>query len=91
MRQRVHELGGVMSNEAVKAAAAYQDSLQDMQTAFGGLKRGLMTEFLPSITKVMDGLTEIFSGDSDKGIAMISEGVDELVTTIRDKLPEFLD
>ena len=91
MRQRVHELGGVMSNEAVKAAAAYQDSLQDMQTAFGGLKRGLMTEFLPSITKVMDGLTEIFSGDSDKGIAMISEGVDELVTTISDKLPEFLD
>lgn len=91
MRQRVHELGGVMSNEAVKAAAAYQDSLQDMQTAFGGLKRGLMSEFMPSITKVMDGLTEIFSGDSDKGIAMISEGVDELVTTISDKLPEFLD
>lgn len=91
MRRRVHELGGVMSDEAVKAAAAYQDSLQDMQTAFSGLSRGLMSEFMPSITTVMDGLTEIFSGDSDKGIQMISDGVDNLVTTISDKLPMFLD
>jgi hypothetical protein len=57
MRDRVHELGGVMSDEAVKAAAAYQDQLQDMKTAFGGLSRGLMSEFLPSITQVMGGLT----------------------------------
>ena len=34
MRQRVHELGGVMSDEAVKASAKYKDSLQDMTTAF---------------------------------------------------------
>lgn len=90
MRQRVHELGGVMSGEAVKAAAAYQDSLQDMQTAFTGLTRGLLIEFMPSITTVMDGLTEIFAGDSDKGIAMISEGVEKIVNTISNKLPEFL-
>ena len=37
MRDRVRELGGVMSDEAVKAAAAYQDQMQDMQTAFSGL------------------------------------------------------
>ena len=34
MKDRVHELGGVMSDEAVKSAAAYQDQLQDMKTAF---------------------------------------------------------
>ncbi len=91
MRQRVHELGGVMSDEAVKAAAAYQDSLQDMQTAFSGLSRGLLQEFMPGITTVMDGLTEVFSGNSEGGIAMISEGIDDLVTRISEKLPEFLD
>lgn len=54
MRDRVRELGGVMSEDAVKAAAAYQDSLQDMQTAFSGLSRNLLAEFLPSVTSVMD-------------------------------------
>lgn len=91
MRQRVHELGGVMSDEAVKNAAAYQDALQDMQTAFQGLSRGLLSEFMPSITSVMGGLTEIFSGNSDKGIQMISEGIDDLAQKILDGLPQFLD
>lgn len=91
MRQRVHELGGVMSDESVKAAAAYQDSLQDMQTAFSGLSRGLMSDFMPSITSVMDGLSEIFSGDSDSGIEMISNGVDGIVESISDKLPQLFD
>lgn len=91
MRDRVHELGGVMSDEAVKAAAAYQDSLQDMQTAFSGVKRGLTQEFLPGITSVMDGLTEIFSGNSEDGIGMISDGVSSVVDTISSELPEFLE
>jgi hypothetical protein len=91
MRQRVHELGGVMSDEAVKAAASYQDSLQDMQTAFQGISRGLMSEFLPAITTVMDGLTEAFSGDGDTGLALISQGIDDFVAKLNDKLPAFID
>lgn len=90
MRQRVHELGGVMSDEAVKAAAAYQDSLQDMTTAFDGLKRGLMGEFMPAITTVMDGLTEIFAGDSDNGIGLVTQGIDRLVSNISEKIPEVM-
>ena len=91
MRQRVHELGGVMSDDAVKAAAAYQDSLQDMQTAFSSLSRGLLSDFMPGITQVMDGLTEIFSGDSENGIAIVSQGVDTVISNITDKLPQFLE
>lgn len=62
MRQQVHALGGVMSNDAVKSAAAYQDSLQNMQTALGGIKNTLLSDFLPSMVEVMDGLTAVFSG-----------------------------
>lgn len=91
MRQRVHELGGVMSDESVKASAAFQDSLQDLGTAFDGLKRGLVGDFMPGITTVMDGLTEIFSGDPESGIAMITEGIDGVLTTMTDNLPMFLD
>lgn len=59
MRDRVHELGGVMSNDAVKAAAQYQDSLQDMTTAIDGAKRGLFTALLPAVTAVMDAISNI--------------------------------
>ncbi len=87
MRKRVHELGGVMSNDAVKAAAAYQDQLQDMQTAFSGLQRNLLANFMPSITTVMGGLTDIFSGDYDAGIETFSQGIDEVAAKITDTLP----
>lgn len=90
MRLRVHELGGVMSDEAVKAAAQYQDSLQDMKTAFGGLGRSLTVEFMPSITKVMDGLTEIFVGNTGAGIQMISQGITQILSKIHTELPKFL-
>lgn len=90
MRQRVHELGGVMSDEAVQSAAAYQDSLQDMQTAMTGLKNGILADFLPSFTMVMDGLTEIFSGDSGTGVGMIKEGITSIGDTISEALPDIV-
>lgn len=91
MRQRVHELGGVMSDEAVKSAAAYQDSLQDMKTAFSGLSRGMMSEFLPSVTSVMDGITEIFAGNGDSGIALISSGISDFVDNINTVMPQIME
>ena len=91
MRDRVHELGGVMSNEAVKAAAAYQDSLQDMQTAFQGLSRGLTQEFLPGITTTMDGLAELFTGNGETGLALISQGIDGLLGNLTEQLPKFME
>lgn len=91
MRDRVRELGGVMSEDAVKAAAAYQDTLQDMQTGFDGLKRNLISDFLPGITQVMDGLTDLTTGDYDMGGSKIAEGVDNAISVITDKLPAFMD
>lgn len=89
MKDRVHELGGVMSNEAVKAAAKYQDSLQDMQTAFAGLKRGMMAEFLPAMTTVMDGLAELFSGGD--GVEKIADGMGQFVDKLTETVPRVLD
>ena len=88
LKDRVHELGGVMSDEAVKAAAAYQDSMQDMKTAFSGVSRGLVSELLPSWTTIIDGLTEIFSGSTEKGAQMISDGVDAAINQINKLLPQ---
>lgn len=88
MRQQVHDLGGVMSDEAVKASAAYQDSLQNLQTAFDGFKRGIGSDFLPSITKIMDGVSGIFSGDEEweknlsEGIQSLGENVEKVLPTV---------
>jgi len=82
MRRAVHDLGGVMSNEAVKSAALYQDTLQDMQTAFSGLKRGIMFNFMPAITTAMQGLTKIFGGNGDEGIQQLSDGINQFVQNI---------
>ena len=88
MKDRVHELGGVMDDEGVKAAANFQDQLQDMQTAFSGLSRNMLTEFLPDMTSVMSGLTEIFSGNTEGGLSQISEGINGIVDGITAALPE---
>ena len=89
MRDRVHELGGVMSDEAVKSAAKYQDTLQDMQTAFSGLQRGIQSDFMPAITTVMEGLTELFSGGD--GIGKINEGVTLFINKLVDGLPKMIE
>ena len=88
MKDRVHELGGVMSDEAVKAAAAYQDSLQDMKTSIGGIVRGITSEFMPGITSVMNGLTEIFIGNGDSGMAMISNGISDFTDKLSKTIPK---
>ena len=88
LKEQVHELGGVMSDEAVKASADYTDSLQNMQTSFSGLKRNLMSQFLPSVTKTMDGLSKVFSGD-DSGIGQIQEGIKGIISDLTALAPEF--
>lgn len=91
MRQKVHELGGVMSDEAVKASAQFKDSLQDLKTGFDGLKRNLMSEFLPGMSTVMDGLSEILMGNTDEGLEIISSGIDDVIAKFTDELPKFLE
>lgn len=87
MRQQAHDLGKVMSDEAVKAGAAYEDSLYNLQTAVGGLKNKLGSSLLPSIVKVMDGLTGIFTGD-DSAIGKLSEGISNLADKILESIPK---
>lgn len=91
MRDRVHELGGVMSDDAVKASAAFEDSLQDLNTAISGAKRNLVSDFLPGFTMVMDGLQELLVGDMDKGAEIIEQGVEQIVQRIEEVGPKLMD
>lgn len=88
MREQVHELGGVMSDDAVKAAATYQDELQNMNTAFDGVKKNMVSKFLPGMSQVMNGLSKVFSGNG--GIEEIRKGLENVVGNISALAPQFL-
>lgn len=90
MKDRVHELGGVMSNEAVKAAARYQDSLQDMKASFSGLKNSLISEFLPGMSTVMDGIASLAIGE-DSAQSTISSGISQILESMNSSLPRLFD
>ena len=61
MIDKVHDLGGVMGEDAVKASARYQDSLQDMQTAFDGIKNGVGAKLLPVLADFMDKVADFIT------------------------------
>lgn len=90
MRKQVHDLGGVMSDEAVKNSAAFQDSLQNLQYSMQGLTNNAVSEFLPSITTIMDGLSAAFSGD-DGGINMVADGLMSMFSNAGEILPDLID
>ena len=87
LRQQVHDLGGVMSDDAVKDAAAYKDAMTNMNTALDGVKKSMMTSFLPGITSVMDGLSKVFSGNG--GVEEIQSGLESIISNITALSPVF--
>ena len=90
LRQKAHDLGLVMSDEAVTASATYKDSLTDLQGAFTGLKNNLAEDFLPALTNISDGMTGLFTGE-DGAVEKISQGIADVADLILEKTPELID
>ena len=97
MKDRLHELGGVMSDEAVKASAAFQDNMQDLQTALAGVKRGITAEFLPSINTIIDGFTRLIAGEAGaeqlitEGLGNFSKSFEQGLTKVIEGAAKFLE
>ena len=79
--QQCHDLGIVMSDENVKASAAFQDALQNAQQSVGGLKYSLVSELLPGFTTFLNGFSEAVAG-VDGGIEKMGEGMSELFSNL---------
>ena len=90
LKARVNELGGVMSDEAVKASATFKDNLQDLTTAFQGLKRGMVQQFLPGANMVLAGFTSLIIGE-EGAEEKIDEGLKNVLSTIENVLPQLAD
>lgn len=82
--------GMIMSEEAVKASAAFNDSVTTMQMTITGLKNSLMAEFLPSVTQITDGLGKMFAGDMS-GLDDVVAGVKDVIENIKALAPKVFE
>lgn len=76
---KAHDLGMVMSDEGVKASADYKDALTTLDGTIKGLKNRIMTQFMPGLTKITEGLAEAFSG---KGTETLTSGIKLLMAEL---------
>lgn len=71
---QVRDLGGVISEDAVKQGAAFQDSLTSLNTAFSGAASTLMENLIPTITTLMDKISNfVAAGGLDRLIELFQE------------------
>ena len=90
LRDEVQSLGGVMSDDAVKNSAAFQDALTRMQATFTGVKNSVMANLLPAFTDIMVGFTDLVAG-TDGAEQELQAGVESLVTNLTAALPRAMD
>ena len=82
--------GMVMPEAAVKASAAFVDSVTTMKMTMTGLKNRIMAEFLPAATQITDGLGKIFAGDMS-GVDDIAAGIKGIASKIIESAPVILN
>ena len=89
LKDKAHELGMVMSDEGVKASAAFTDSMDNLQRAFAGAKNGAMAEFLPGLTQITNGLAELVAGNQT-ATKDITAGFNQIAQAIQNAMPRIV-
>ena len=90
LKQEAQDYGMVMSNEAVAASAAFEDSLTRMQGTMGGLKNRMVGELLPGITMILDGLSDLAAGNEQAG-EELTNGVTAVIDSITEMIPQAVE
>lgn len=90
LKQEAHDLGMVMSDDAVDAAVKYTDSVDKMKRVGTALFQNITSELLPGFTMITDGLVGLATGQED-ATSKIKDGVKDIVENVREMLPMVLD
>lgn len=90
--KKAEDYGMIMSNDAVKASAEFQDSLTTLSQTSTGLKNRLTAELLPGITSVTDGLALMFtSGGQEEGLEKFTEGLSTTIDNVVNMIPKIVE
>lgn len=90
LKQQAHDLGMVMSDESVKDAAAFTDSMDNLTRAFTGAKNEISAAFLPSLTEITNGFANLIAGNEGAQESIIS-GFSSMGDTIASAVPRIVD
>ena len=82
---KANEYGMVMSDEGVKGSASFTDAMTTLNGTITGLKNNLMTQFMPSLTEVTEGLADVFAG---KGTAKLTSGIKNVIKQFQKVAPD---
>lgn len=85
--QEVNDLGGIMSEDAVKQGAEFKDSLTSLKTAFQGAANELGQELMPYITDFIKKITEFVK---EGGIKKIIDRFKQLLPVIKTVVAGFV-
>lgn len=90
LKDQAHDLGMIMSDEAVKDSAAFSDSLDNLKRAADGAKNQLAGNFLPGLTEVTNGLAGLVAGNDD-ATEQITSGFETISKAVIDSIPGIID
>lgn len=84
LKQEAHDYGMVMSDDAVKASAAFEDSLTKAKGSINGLKYSIAEQFLPDVTSAVQMFADVVAGK--KGIDGVLDEVGKMAEKLLPKI-----
>lgn len=86
LKDQAHDLGMIMSDDAVKSSAAFTDAMDNMKRALTGAKNTIAADFLPGLTDITNGLANLVAGN-EGATEQISSGFQQLGSAISAAIP----
>jgi hypothetical protein len=78
MYEEAEQLGIIMSDDAVKSGAAFNDAMTKVNKTVNALKNKMAAEFLPALTSVSEGLAKMLSGNTAEGEKELTKGITDM-------------
>lgn len=82
--------GMVIGEDAVKASADFQDSITKLKKTAGGLAKGLVSEFMPGISTLANGFSDMVAG-VDGADEKVQEGITQIGDALTNTLPKIAE
>ena len=92
LRKEAHDVGAVMSEDALEGANAFQDGIDRLKGTWDALKRTLGANILSKITPYLEKFVGLFQDLAKTGdLSGFIDGVVDMVNDIVQKIPEFTE
>ncbi len=86
LKQQAHDLGMIMSDEAVSNSAAFTDAMDNMSRAMDGAKNTIVSSLLPGFTEITNGFANLIAGN-DGATEQMKNGFVSLGQSLNSAIP----